>query len=450
MIDEDELAACLSLLDKVRSLPVDHPDRLRTERAVDGFVRDGKRRRRADRRRESAAADAAVLGATALGRSDRPEDVAVDGAGPPGELRRDRTCYACKSPYRQVDGFYHWLCPDCADLNHARRRARVELSGRRALVTGGRAKIGFHVARMLLRDGAHVTVTTRFPRDAARRFAADPVAAGAWDRLRIVGIDLRDPRQVLGLTDELLAAGDALDILVNNAAQTVRRPAWSYGPLLAGEDRPLEIEPPELLVAPGFSAGLPAPDWTPALATGPGVELDRTGAALDASGLLPDPAATNSWSVRLGEVDPVELLEVQLVNVIAPYLLADRLLPVLARSAFPRRYIVNVSAVEGWFAAGRKTERHPHTNMAKAALNMLTRTSAADLAGRGVYLTSVDTGWITDEKPAPAKADTAARGWQPPLDVVDGAARIYDPIVRGEEGRPPYGVFLKDYREVPW
>lgn len=111
---------------------------------------------------------------------------------------------------------------------------------------------------------------------------------------------------------------------------------------------------------------------------------------------------------------------------------------------------MNVSAVEGRFAVRNKTGGHPHTNMAKAALNMLTRTSARELAAQGVHMCSVDTGWITDENPAPRKARIAAAGTRTPLDIVDGAARVYDPIVRGEAGAPVSGVFLKDYRVADW
>lgn len=423
MIDEAELEAALDVLERVRRLPVDDPARVRVQRAVDGFHKDGKRVRRAQRRRTAAAADRSVLADSVLGATDRVEDVAgrsEEAVG--GALSRDRRCYVCKAPYRQVHAFYHWLCEQCASENYARRGATVDLAGRRALVTGGRVKIGFHVARMLLRDGADVIVTSRFPGDAAARFAADADTARHLDRLTIEGIDLRFPRQVLDVTQRLLDDGRPLDILVNNAAQTVRRPQWSYAPLLAGESRN------ELTAG---ATTLPA-------------------RAVDASGFLPNPAAANSWTARVGSVDPLELLEVQLVNAVAPYLLLDRLLPLLLASGHERRYVVNVSAAEGWFAARFKTGAHPHTNMAKAALNMLTRTSAAELAAQGVYVSSVDTGWITDEKPAPAKAAAAAAGWRPPLDVVDGAARIYHPIVSGEAGDPPYGVLLKDYRVVDW
>ncbi|ALG14813.1 short-chain dehydrogenase [Kibdelosporangium phytohabitans] len=430
------------MLTKVRALPVDHPQRVAMERAVDGFVKDGKRRRTSDRRRKSVAADRALIARTSLGAVDRVEDVSVDEAGSGGTLRRSKQCYVCKAPYYELDAFYQWMCPPCAETNRERRAASADLTGRRAFVTGGRVKIGFHVVRMLIRDGAEVLVTTRFPADAARRFAADPVTAQALDRLHIVGIDLRDPRQVVGLTERLRADGRPLDILINNAAQTVKRPAWTYARLVAAEP-PLAVG-----AAPGFSPALPEPDWTKALSS---TEIVAAGhGPVDASGLMIDPAPANSWTAKLGDVDPAELLEVHLINAVAPYLLADGLMPLLRASSSPRRYIVNVSAVEGWFAARYKSGAHPHTNMAKAALNMLTRTSAEDLAGQGIYVTSVDTGWITDENPTPVKSRIADGGWRPPLDVLDGAARIYDPIVRGEAGEPPSGVLLKDYREVAW
>ncbi|CAM3965611.1 SDR family NAD(P)-dependent oxidoreductase [Kibdelosporangium persicum] len=436
MIDDADFEACLAMLGKVRALPVDHPQRLAMERAVDGFVKDGKRRRTSERRRKAAAADRALVARTSLGAADRVEDVSVEAAGSGGTLRRSKQCYVCKEPYFELDAFYQWMCPSCARLNRERREAATDLTGRRAFVTGGRVKIGFHVVRMLVRDGAEVVVTTRFPADAARRFAADPVTAQALDRLHIVGIDLRDPRQVVGLTEKLRADGRPVDILINNAAQTVKRPAWSYAQLVQAEsqDVPLGID-----AAPGFDRTLPEPN---ALAVVLG--------DVDASGLMVDPSPVNSWTAKVGEIGPAEMLEVQLINAVAPYLLTDGLMPLLRASRSARRYVVNVSAVEGWFAAKYKSGAHPHTNMAKAALNMLTRTTGQDLAAEGIFVSSVDTGWITDENPLPTRTRLAGEGWRPPLDVLDGAARVYDPIVRGEAGDPPSGVLLKDYREVAW
>ncbi|MFD3578411.1 SDR family NAD(P)-dependent oxidoreductase [Streptomyces sp. NPDC058644] len=453
-ISEADLAVFHEMIGRLRELPVDDPVRLRAEQVAASFARDGRLRRRKARGAELSAADAAVMAATATGADGRREDAPLVAEGAAGVFRRPRPCYVCKASYRQVDSFYHRLCPDCAGDNRARRALTTDLSGRRALLTGGRVKIGFQLALMLLRDGAELLVTSRFPHDTERRFRAVPGSEKWLDRLTVLAVDLRDPRQVLGLCEELRKEGEPLDILVNNAAQTVRRPPESYAALAAGESAEL---PAGARGAPGFRP-MRTPEGSTATRDAlalvlpesevlPGSDVLR---AADEAGLLPDPSPENSWSARLGGLDPAEVLETQLVNALAPALLCDRLLPLLLASPRPRTYIVNVTAVEGRFAVRNKMPGHPHTNMAKAALNMLTRTSAAELAERGVHMCAVDTGWITDENPAPKKDRIAGAGFRTPLDVVDGAARIYDPIVRGEAGAPLSGVFLKDYREAEW
>ncbi len=446
------LEACLAHLAALHDLAADDPVRIRIEQAVADFTKSGRKRRRLERKRRRAAERAELIARTATGADDRVDDLPLDETGVPtviGRAAGGRRCYVCKQPYAEIDGFYHQLCPPCARENRARRRARTDLSGRRALVTGGRVKIGFELVLKLLRDGAEVVVTSRFPHDTRTRFAAVHDHAAWADRLSVVALDLRDPGRLLAWCDELVAAGSPLDILVNNAAQTIRRPPESYAPLLAAERAALGAAAFEPITAPTPLSDVPGlPVSAPAGAAGGSVALP-----LDAAGLVPDTAWQNSWSRRVHEVDPVELLEVQLVNVTAPFLLVSRLLPLLLRSPYERRYIVNVSAVEGQFTRAYKSPGHPHTNMAKAALNMLTRTSAQDLARHGVYMTSVDTGWITDEKPLPNRERAARAGFRTPLDVVDGAARVYDPIVRGETAPdvpPPFGCFLKDYREAPW
>nr|WP_308800970.1 SDR family NAD(P)-dependent oxidoreductase [Streptomyces polyasparticus] len=442
-----ELAQYDLLVGKLRALPVDHPVRLRAEQVAASFARDGRLRRRKARGAERFAGDAQLMARTATGAADRREDAPLpdDGeqAAAVGLLGKPRTCYVCKSPYREVDSFYHRLCPGCAAENRARRVLSTDLTGRRVLLTGARVKIGFQLALMMLRDGAQLTVTSRFPHDTLRRFRAAEGSDVWLHRLTVVAVDLRDPRQVLGLCERLRTQGAPLDILVNNAAQTVRRPPQSYALLSAGETDRL---PPGAWAAPGFR---PMRELEPGV-SGTSGALELVLREVDEAGLLADPSPTNSWSAKLGELDPAEVLETQLVNALAPALLCDRLLPLLLASAHPRRYIVNVTAVEGRFAVRNKTAGHPHTNMAKAALNMLTRTSAAELAEQGVHMCAVDTGWITDENPAPKKSRMAGAGFRTPLDIVDGAARVYDPIVRGEAGDPVSGVFLKDYREAAW
>jgi NAD(P)-dependent dehydrogenase (short-subunit alcohol dehydrogenase family) len=457
----ERLALCLEVLGEVERLPGDHPDAVAVRRATAGLFKTVKMQRRKERRDAVLAADRAVTEATATGAPGRIDDEtagipltsAVRGATA-GELRQARGCYVCKQRYTVVDAFYHQLCPSCAEANHAKRDARTDLTGRRALLTGGRAKIGMYIALRLLRDGADLTITTRFPHDAVRRFTAMPDSGDWLHRLRVVGIDLRDPAQVVALADSVAAHGP-LDILINNAAQTVRRSPGSYAAIAAAESGDLPAGPLPELEYFGTAGASPAavlttgtPDLTPQQITE--MALTARSVTIDAGGLVPDTAATNSWSDRVHEVGALELLEVQLCNVTAPFVLVSRLRPAMTRSPFPRRYVVNVSAMEGVFQRGYKGAGHPHTNMAKAALNMLTRTSAAEMFTDGILMTSVDTGWITDERPHPTKMRLADEGFHAPLDLVDGAARVYDPIVRGEQGEDLHGVFLKDYQPMPW
>ncbi|MGZ8179660.1 SDR family NAD(P)-dependent oxidoreductase [Williamsia sp. SKLECPSW1] len=480
-IPADELDQLRDILDRAADLDPAHPDSIAVQRAVGAMFKQVKRTRRDNARRRRTEADRAVLDATATGSPDRVDDetaglpLTSSATGVAGHLVRAQGCYICKRPFTQVDAFHHQLCPDCVRSNGDRRDQRVDLTGRRALLTGGRAKIGMHVALMLLRDGADLTITTRFPRDAARRFAARPDAQDWLHRLHIVGIDLRDPAQVVSLADEI-AAGGPLDILINNAAQTVRRSPGAYRSLVDAEHAPLTgaaatvpvltvgeaaVHPAALLSAtdsttPGTSDGAMSDAGARALAAAAMVGGSASparvadGTAVDAGGLLPDLVSTNSWVATVDGVDPLELLEVQLCNSVAPFILLSRLTPALRASTARRRYVVNVSAMEGVFSRRYKGPGHPHTNMAKAALNMLTRTSADDLARDGILVTAVDTGWITDERPHTTKTRLAQEGFRAPLDLVDGAARIYHPIVDGENGIDLAGCFLKDFRVHPW
>ena len=241
----EEIQACLKVLNTIHVYDEEHPDYVSVRRATGKMFKAVKRHRRVTKRDLIAEADRAVIALTATAAPDRIDDeTRGQQAGPLGHRRiaghliRSRPCYICKKHYTQVDAFYHQLCPECAAFSHGKRDARTDLTGRRALLTGGRAKIGMYIALRLLRDGAHTTITTRFPKDAARRFAAMEDSGDWLHRLRIVGIDLRDPSQVMALTDSLDAAGP-LDIIINNAAQTVRRSGNAYKPLVDAEDEPL-------------------------------------------------------------------------------------------------------------------------------------------------------------------------------------------------------------------
>ncbi|MDQ0373770.1 SDR family oxidoreductase [Cellulomonas humilata] len=471
-VDPAELDVFLRVADQISRLPSDHPHLALARRATSALFKAAKKQRRAEKRDAISAADRAVIHATATGSPGRIDDetqgiplVSSAQGATAGTLLKARPCYICKEPYVEVDAFYHQLCPACARLNHAKRDARTDLTGKRALLTGGRAKIGMYIALRLLRDGATTTITTRFPRDAARRFAAMPDSADWLDRLSIVGIDLRDPAQVVALADSVAAQGP-LDILINNAAQTVRRSPGAYTHLADAELEPLPDRPlPQITTFGRTSSAHPvalAGSVTELTSISAGVatlaltaehaSLERlvAGTAIDAGGLVPDTAETNSWVHTVDQVDPMELLEVQLCNQTAPFILVSRLRGAMKATEGARAYVVNVSAMEGVFSRGYKGPGHPHTNMAKAALNMLTRTSATELATDGILMTSVDTGWITDERPHPTKVRLAEEGFHAPLDLVDGAARVYDPIVRGEAGEDLYGCFLKDYVRSAW
>jgi NAD(P)-dependent dehydrogenase (short-subunit alcohol dehydrogenase family) len=478
-IDRDDLETALRVLRGMAELDEEDPDFVAVRQATAKMFKAVKKSRQLELRAAVADADRAVVAATATGAPDRIDDetrgipIATRVAAPTaGTLIKARACYICKQPYTLVDAFYHQLCPDCAAMSHAKRDARADLSGKRALLTGGRAKIGMYIALRLLRDGAHTTITTRFPRDAVRRFTSLPDSPEWIDRLKVVGIDLRDPAQVIGLADDVAAAGP-LDILINNATQTVRRSPGAYQPLVDAELAPLPDGPLPELVTFGHTndahplaltrsvtahpilaaAAAKADELTEQAMSAGSSSLERlaAGTAIDAGGLVPDLHDVNSWTQRVDEVEPLELLEVQLANSTAPFILISKLRPSMASSAARRKYVVNVSAMEGVFGRGYKGPGHPHTNMAKAAVNMLTRTSAREMfESDRILMTSVDTGWITDERPHPTKVRLAEEGFHAPLDLVDGAARVYDPIVRGEAGEDLFGVFLKDYRPGQW
>jgi NAD(P)-dependent dehydrogenase (short-subunit alcohol dehydrogenase family) len=397
-------------------------------------------------------------------------------------LQQERVCYVCKKPFARLHRFYDSLCEDCGEFNYAKRGQTADLSGHYALVTGARVKIGFQASLKLLRAGAHVVVTTRFPVDAAERYSRELDFQLFRDRLQVHGLDLRHTPSVELFTRFLLERLPRLDYILNNACQTVRRPAGFFQHLLAREAESVATFPEDWRVAlashnelqraleesgaqdVGVLVGAAARGYgegvlhSAALSQRRYLDEDfRAGEALfpvdryDEDRQQVDLRELNSWRLRLHEVETPELLEVQLVNAVAPYILNARLKPLMLRTPGRHKHVVNVSAVEGQFYRVTKTDRHPHTNMAKAALNMMTRTSAPDFVKDGIHMNAVDTGWVTDEDPAAHAARKAQLGFAPPLDIIDGAARIADPIFVGRlTGSHVWGQFLKDYKPAPW
>ncbi|MDE2491945.1 MAG: SDR family NAD(P)-dependent oxidoreductase [Elusimicrobia bacterium] len=488
LLDRPELAVGLDDAARVRLLTAAG----RLSRPSKFELKSMAKSRRKERRRTAKEGDRAARAATGI-RTARAADVFAAPAralpapdAPERVLSKPQACYVCKASYVRLHHFYDGMCPDCAEFNYAKRFQTADLSGRAALLTGARLKIGYQAALKLLRAGAEVTVSTRFPHDAAARYAAEPDFKDWGARLRVHGLDLRHSPSVEVFARYLCSTRTRLDALISNAAQTVRRPVAFYEHLLPGEARGWkDLSAAERTILGGHYELRAALDRREpasaadqkALTTWDGGALgvglresarlsqvrmtydDRTrgegvfpAGRLDADLQQVDLRATNTWRMTLADVPTPELLEVLLINAVAPFVLAARLKPLMLAAGTREVHVVNVSAMEGIFSRGTKTDKHPHTNMAKAALNMLTLTSAPDYAKDGIWMNAVDTGWVTDEDPVVhSLRKQEIHDFQPPLDVVDGAARILDPLFVGlNTGVHESGKFFKDYKPAAW
>ena len=329
---------------------------------------------------------------------------------------RGYKCYVCRQRFHKVHHFYHRMCPECAKENYEKREQTADLTGKVAIVTGGRIKIGFQTCLKLLRAGATVIATTRFPTDARERYQAEADYKEWAERLKIRQLNLLD-RNAIGEFLELVHEEHPhVDILINNAAQTIDRPPEYYNKLLS--DAPVEsFDFPDLV---------------------------------DENGLQVDQRLTNTWITHLDSTDESELMAVTLVNYIAPFILLKGLRKLMGGKS--PSCVINVSSMEGKFitSARFKPDRHVHNNAAKAALNMITRSIAFSWQKDNIFVNSVETGWITNEFPNGSFGKKKDSVFLPPLDEIDGAARILDPIFTHNQGAEIWGQFLKDYYRASW
>lgn len=334
-----------------------------------------------------------------------------------------RICLMCRR--RNID--HYGICPECAELNRKMRETYCDLSGKFAVVTGGRIKIGYAVCLRLLRQGASVIAVTRYPRSALENYMREPDYEEFKSRLYIIGFDLLHVDRI----DELISqitniCGGKLDILINNAAQTVKKSSEYYAALETHE-KELSLTSENLLPIPLSGSVLSIADNR--LCDYGETETD------------------NSWVRKPEQISVREMLEVQLINVTAPFLLTNGLRRIMSCDNMVNKFVINVSSVEGRFNTKQKLARHVHTNMAKASLNMMTHSLASDCSKDKIFIYSCDPGWVSNQFPPGYEI---SRNFKPYLTHDDGAARVLYPITKNltEEKISDFGAFYKDYRII--
>jgi NAD(P)-dependent dehydrogenase (short-subunit alcohol dehydrogenase family) len=439
--------ACLRVLQATLTEPDQVPDLETFKTLVSGTYKQARKQKRKQSLNERQEHDQAVIASTERVQ----QELAATGPTPPNlALFQAKYCYSCKSQYHQVDHYYHRLCPACAALNKTHREFKLDLSGRIALVTGGRIKIGYATALRLLRSQAQVWVTSRFPAQAAACFAQEPDFENWRQNLKILGLDLLNLGGLEDFIQYLYQVMPHLDILINNAALTLWQPPIFYQTLREQENL-LEPQFKDLgliLNGPLSAAALQVQSET--------LESNRNSfTRTSANGFnLPQiiPANDhNSWRLELEQIPAREMLEVQVINQIAPMMLCSQLKGLMLCSPFEQRWIINVTAVEGQFSDPLKQSKHAHTNAAKAGLNMLTRTAAAAYAQAGILMNAVDPGWVSSDQHAAKHAVSGIEAHKvPPLDLDDASARLCAPIYDSLQGQPIWGKLLKNYQIVDW
>jgi NAD(P)-dependent dehydrogenase (short-subunit alcohol dehydrogenase family) len=440
-----EWEACLKVLNKLKNNPFNNPDNEQFSGLIKKVIKTAKKQQYSQKK--SAAVNTtknAILANNALKQTSFYGEELKNEKFTFTKVEVERHCYACNNNYNQIHSFYHRLCPKCVAINLKERWRNMDLKGRHVILTGGRVKVGFATALKLLRAGAHLTITTRFPAQAAQQFKQETDSNKWWNRLEFYGLDLRLLDEVNRFINYYSKKYNQLDILINNAAQTIKYPAEYYSPLIRQEQELLQTQP-QLLTNVQANKQLNSQPSKGLLT------LDKHVMDLNRFGQPVDNRQKNSWNATLEEIEPLELVEANLINQISPYLLIKGLTPLMNKSSFRERFIINVTSSEGQFSYSNKTIFHPHTNMTKAALNMLTRTSAKEYADYSIYMSAVDVGWISTGAKEDLRKAQFEQGYIPPLDSVDGAARIMYPVFEKlENGNTFTGVLLKNYKVEVW
>ncbi|WP_343605525.1 SDR family oxidoreductase [Fluviicola sp.] len=445
----EEWENCIKVLSVLKDDPFNNPDNRLLATLITKIHKQVKKTKRSENLADRREKDLGVIRNTvvnqqALASTSLFWDSDFREEQPFSKLEIARSCYCCNQPFDLAHFFYARLCPDCAVENYKMRFENTDLTGRKVILTGGRVKVGYATALRFLRNNAEVIVTTRFPALSMTQFQQESDYEAWKDRLTVYGLDLRNLHAIQEFIAYYASRFDTLDILINNAAQTIHYPTDYYGPVISGEAKAkqqlgsiknlIENQTP-------ISNELKALEYT---------SFKQESIPLNRFGQPVDMREKNSWNSLLEEISTQELLEVNLINQIAPYLLIKELKPFFLRSTFEEKFIVNVTSSEGLFSYSNKTKYHPHTNMTKAALNMLTRTSAQEFSEDKIYMSCVDVGWISTGAIESLRKKQFEKGAIPPLDSVDGASRIFHPICQGIEKTYFYGVLLKDYKVSEW
>ena len=407
-----------------------------------------------------------------------------------------KNCYICKEKFGldNIHSFYGNLCKKCGDYNYSFRTMKLDFTGRIAIVTGGRVKIGYYIATKLLSYGAKVLITSRFPKDALFKFQKDPDYEKWKNNLVVYPIDFRIFESTIKFVQFINDNFPHVDILINNAAQTIRRTASYYKYLLPIETKDLNKEDDKKIIKNDFvnlqnqlkegekeqnsakskteiknalislmdNKSKEYQEILPLSVIASQIRImeEKSQPHVTVMGGDGQPydfsKGKNSWNFEFDEIPFQEFTEVQIINTWTPYYLCVKLKPLMMQSPFPDKYIVNVTSVEGIFNHYKRSS-HVHTNMAKAALNMFTRTCGSYLKDIGIYMTCVDTGWVSPMNEMNSLLDKDKKNSYEnefvnvPLDELDGAMRVLHPIIEGIKNKNYlFGILLKDYVKSPW